>query len=517
MRIRALRDNSLFLAHWRARADTASFVSYGVVIGSLLGIFSILGWYGGRGEPDGAWALWPAVTGFAVEVAILWLAALSEVANAAAAERADGTFDMHRLGPLPRHDLWIGLICGAAAMHWVVAGVVAVLVVTFGLLARLDLATLLLGQLSIALSALLWTVCAALAGLDSARLGRRGHEISGVVLLPPLGALFGAYVAHTAFGALVGVGGIPDFLVTLGRAVHQDLSSDVFPAGGGLFGWREPWLLVQLAVQAPVVALISWAGVRRIAEPAGSLIPRPILLPLFGSILLVAVATAVAPGRDFRETQGISAIAVAVVTTFLLGAGVAISAAPTRAELMKAIRRAARIGGRPAPWWSEVAPTGYVLVPLLALAAAVISPLVLAQQARTIRTATASIGTYLACQVVALAGFREWWRLRSFRPNEVVFTVGVLFVWVIVPAFAAFLPGSVGAAHNGLERAIFALSPFWTISSAILMADAASSAPRPMSVAFSPLALDVAVAALGLWLAWRARRSCGAASGDPRP
>jgi hypothetical protein len=514
VRIRALADNPLFLAHWRARAETASFVAYGVVIGSLLGIFSILGWYAERGEHDGSWALWPTVTGFAVEVAILWFAAPSEVANAAATERADGTFDMHRLGPLPRLDLWLGLMGGPASMHWIVAGVMAPVVVTFGLMAHLDLATLVQGQVSIAFSAVLWTVCAALTGLDSVRLARRGHEITGVVLLPPLGALFGAYVAHTAFGALVGVGGIPHVLEALGRAVHQDLSSDVFPAGGGLFGWREPWLLVQLAVQGPFIALTSWAGVRRIADPAGSLMPRPILLPLFGMILLVVVATAIAPGRELRETHGVSAIAVAVVTTFVLGAGVALAAAPPRAELMKAIRRAARSGRRPAPWWSEVAPTVYVLVPVLALAAAVVTPLVLAEQDAAIRPVTASIGAYLACQIVALAGFREWWRLRRFRPNEVVFTVGVLFVWVIVPAFATFLPGSLGAADNDLQRALFALSPFSTVAIAIVMADAAASSPQPMSVAFSPLALDVAVAALALWLAWRgAPRVRG---GEPR-
>ncbi|MBK7973062.1 MAG: hypothetical protein IPK07_07210 [Deltaproteobacteria bacterium] len=181
---------------------------------------------------------------------------------------------------------------------------------------------------------------------------------------------------------------------------------------------------------------------------------------------------------------------------------------------MKAVRRAARSGRRAAPWWSEVAPTVYVLVPLLALAAAVVTPLVLAEQDAAIRPVTASIGAYLACQLVALAGFREWWRLRRFRPNEVVFTVGVLFVWVIVPAFATFLPGSLGAADNDLQRALFALSPFSTV--AIAMADAAASSPQPMSVAFSPLALDVAVAALALWLAWGARRACVAASLEPR-
>lgn len=97
-----------------------------------------------------------------------------------------------------------------------------------------------------------------------------------------------------------------------------------------------------------------------------------------------------------------------------------------------------------------------------------------------------------------------------------VFTVGILFVWVIVPAFAAFLPGSLGAADNDLQRALFALSPFSTVAIAIVMLDAAGSTPQPMSLTFSPLALDAAVAALGLWLAWRARRSCVSASSDPR-
>ncbi|MBK7973061.1 MAG: hypothetical protein IPK07_07205 [Deltaproteobacteria bacterium] len=41
----------------------------------------------------------------------------------------------------------------------------------------------------------------------------------------------------------------------------------------------------------------------------------------------MVVATAIAPGRELRETHGVSAIAVAVVTTFVLGAGVALAAA----------------------------------------------------------------------------------------------------------------------------------------------------------------------------------------------
>lgn len=516
MRIRALADNPLFQAHWRARADTATFVAYAVVIGSLLAIFSVMGWWYARSTvPEDSWTLWSTITAVAIQLAILWIGAPSEVANAAAAERAGGTLDLHRLSPVSRLDLWIGLVAGPCAAQWLIAAALAPLVLILGFTARLGLVTLVLLELSIGLTSLLWCACAALGGLESARTVRSPREVSGVVVLAPVGALVGAYLAHTALGSFVGVGGLPALLEALGRAVHQDLHTDVFPAGGGLFGWREPWLLVQLAIQAPFVALLSWAGTRRLANPTGVMLPRPILLLLFALVLVVVVETAIAPSRDSWEAHDLLALTMALVTFFVLGAGTAIAAAPARDELVKALRRSRRSGRRSPPWWSELAPALYVIAPLIGMVAVVVVPLGMAAPTVRLRSAVLSLSAQLGCQILALAAFREWWRLRSYRPNEAVFTVGVLFVWLIVPVLAAFLPGPLLANAVSTKQMLFALSPFAATGVTILSSDAGDALQAHSWVGWALVAPSAAMALITLVLAARARRACLRASADP--
>ena len=465
MRILPLFDNAIFLRNYREGMRFPKVAS-AVLMTALVILLIFMGCYFNRND-SGEWDYktktyhhQPWLHYVFLQVAILQGVILllfgSLSANRMAArEKNGGTLDFHRASPTSRFNQGFGLVLGGPILEWCLFFLT--LFVSAGLLFITDIsikavfifyAGLILSAFS--LHALL--VLGALAG--SQRLGQANAFFFMIfiwVFFPLIFSLNHSVIYHAT--------GFPAYEYLWQEILHTDgFRGEEQVILHSFFGFRMPFLWLQILAQFPLLVFI-FAGIqRKISHPERALFSKAQSAMLCGLIFFYHLGSSFSVYLSPRASWYFTMVVMHFFyLIFFLGIFGMAMATPSYLNYTKGLRRVRKLDLKALKMEDDqnsnvlwlgvycfILTVFYFLFSLLFK-----GPLVL----------TLSCWLIFLCQTIFLASAWEYFSLSRHHQKKIYFGTAMLILWVILPVFGLV---TEPLAHSSLYSKYFSvLSPPW--------------------------------------------------------
>ncbi|MDP7640201.1 MAG: hypothetical protein QGG73_10890 [Candidatus Hydrogenedentes bacterium] len=433
-----LRDNAVFVMNVRERLRPNTLIPVAIATALLAGLivlFCSLADFDRSEAPRLWWAFFVISIGQGI---VLLLSGSGSVAISASRERQSGTLDSHRTSPTSSFDIGVGMLLGPPALEWLIVLGLLPIAAGLALYNGTSAGVLIAFYASLFLCAIFFhtvTLFGVMA-IESRRLDfYRASWPLGLALLTwfASGVGMGFGISVLANGTCISA--YMDLLVDIGYSRPAEIDANILQ----LFNISMPCLLVQAIIQAPLVALLFVAVLRRISRPERPVFSKSQSLALVAYLYFLFIGTTIVflPGKTLGGYRGYPDTTIGILVNFMYFAMFAgmISGAgttPSRLIYLKGLRRAKKEDNGRLSWFDDHASNTPWLVSfcVATLAAyASFTPFVPTgqhlAQAVPLLVAIAYSVTFLA----ALEAFR----LGRHHDKKNFFVLAVAVPWLFVP------------------------------------------------------------------------------------
>jgi hypothetical protein len=420
-------------------------------------------------------------------------------------ERTSGTLDFHRSTPFWRFPQIMGIIFGSTVLEWIIFLWTLPISLFIVLLTPISIWTFLIFYVALAVCAIFYHSLAVCLGIASNQ-KRRELGILGIFF-------FAYFILALSFwlSCFYHAGCFPayDYLYknsfSLGvslseRHYHYDysfLTRDMF------FGVKIPFLLFQLIIQLPLIALI-WAGIsRKIAYAERFLLSKTLSLALAFLVLYCSAASLISNQLIEKHSGDFNLIAFIyfIFTLMFIGAN---SATPTHLMYSKGLQRIKKLSLNRLSYWDDQGSNWVWLISCCLLALSMLG-FFLNFVEISLRNKII-IMVFILSQIVSFASALEFFRLSRYHQKQILFWTGLGIVWIIIPILGMITEAAVMGFKGGDYLVyFFSASPFFGVT---FFFENFFSKPEGKYLSDQQvfLAINILLAALMAYLAFRQRR-----------
>jgi hypothetical protein len=485
MKLLNLKDNAIFLRHWREQMRPAVFGSALLLVFVIILIIFVNDFFkenyiyqyfpkqGGDGyQMDSRKIIvaWP--NQFVWDLAVFqgWIVLLfGSIAayRGAHSERVYGTLDFHRNSPTSRVDQMVGFLFGSTSLIWILFSICFLLQLAVVLAYHLSLLALFKFTVALLSSGILFHAICLLIGININPKSNVAVRIAIAIVL---------YWSIT----LVTVMGLSGFYHLSPVPSYADLSQTLRGAEGGygysyreremlchfFFGYRVHTLFFQLFTQFPLICLLL-AGIKRNLtsneQPVFSK-SHTLLLTIFVMFLMTGsfVSHVVIPktfqnGYYSRYDQSYDYL-FGMVYTFLMGLGIAgaLLVTPTFLMFRKGLYRMKKFNLKRLPFDDHQTSNLRWLIVFCFISGVfyIFNTMILFGTKDILLIKLGLLLSY----IVFFASFLEYFRLSRYHKNFIVFGAIMIVFWVLLPILASVLEST----HMmGKPVYLACLSPFY--------------------------------------------------------
>ncbi|MBF0387756.1 MAG: hypothetical protein HQL20_07875 [Candidatus Omnitrophica bacterium] len=294
--MKKLNDNALFLSCWYERSRPVNIICLGALYAGLI----ILSYFTSMNVPArdmNALQVFLIVCEVA-QAGVLLLAGTLFVFSLSSRERQCGTLDFHRNSPEAVKDKIVGLVFGAAWFEWLIFGGLFLLEVVLAPLTEIGVWRVMLYNLSLVLTALLFHSAAVLISLLTTRQNHRNSPLVMVGLfffVMPLFGMVTSFTAGTGFYHILG----------LGAASYALPPGQHWGSQGWFFGLNLPLIILQAVLQVPLIVFIVRALFRTFCQPNSPAWSKDDILRICFFLLTVVTGLCVGAYFDPQAASGI--------------------------------------------------------------------------------------------------------------------------------------------------------------------------------------------------------------------
>jgi hypothetical protein len=495
-------DNPILTAQARRRLRPTQLLSSALISG-LLGICGVLLSVVAKDQREGFTSL-SYVLLSAIGMVLL-LRGSNRVAEAVREERESGLLDFHRATPTTPWTDGLGYLLGCPSREYLIAGILAAFALGAAPLSKFGLPVMACSLLVLLVNTLLFHSFALWVGLSVAH--RRGA--SGIVVGTLLSLLLAGWSVR-GFGAIAYFTPYPALIQLLSSSSSSDTQVT-------FFGMPIPALALTVLVQVSMLVALGQAIARKLRQDDATSFSRLGTLYLFAWIAFLSLGAAwqwIVPAAG-SAPQGASSDHGAIILlgyltlATLLAAALLLGQVPTYLTLLRALRRAKRVGTTELSWLDEGGRTETLTCGLWVLT---IAGLFVISRAMGPRVTGPLLGEPVALVVAAVLVYllfvqsaSEYVRFRHRAAPQAV-AVLVFFASHILPFLLSFVFGGPDKLPGQL---VMAASPLFAIESAAAqLSQHWLSGSKPSSL--QPLSLYVSLAvtlALSAFFFIESRRS----------
>jgi hypothetical protein len=437
---------------------------------------------------------------------LLLLVATASAYRMSFQERTSGTLDFHRSTPFWRLPQIMGIIFGSTVLEWIIF--LSTLPISFFivLITPISPVTFFIFYLALAVCAVFYHSLAACAGIASHQkrreLGMLGVFILGYFFITAsfwLSCFYHAscfpaydYLYKNSFS--LGISLTPRHHYGFN---YYDLLRNMF------FAKRIHFLLFQLIIQLPIIALI-WAGLsRKIAYAERFLLSKALSLALAFLVLYYSAASLISNQLIQKHSLDFNLVAFIYFIFVLMFIG-ANSSTPTHLAYAKGLRRIKKLNLSRLNYADDQSSNWVWLIFFCLLIASMLT-IFLKFFEFTLRNKVVIV-VFVVSQVAIFSGALEFFRLSRYRQKQILFWTGVGIVWFIIPILGMITESAVKV-FKGADYLVyfFSASPFFGVT---FLNERYLFKPESKYL-FSQLAflaINIFLATLMLYLAHRQRR-----------
>lgn len=516
MKLSIFFDNPLFIRYWRERMRlhyVGAFSLLTVIIILLIFISAYL-------NPPKLYD-YSYVTKKSIEHSVAWLNSVffslavfqgillllvgtTSAYRMSFQERASGTLDFHRSTPFRRLPQIIGIIFGSTVLEWIIFLCTLPISFFLVLITPISIVTFLVFYLALVICAIFYhslAVCIGIASYQKRReLGIVGFFILAYFFLMAsywLSCFYHAscfpayeYLHRNSFALGISV-------TSHGYYGYQyDLLKSMF------FANKIPFLLFQVIIQLPLVALV-WAAIsRKIAYAERFLLSKALTLGLTFLVLYFAAASLISAqliekyARDFTLSTFIYFI-------FMLMFISATSATPTHLMYTKGLQRIKKLNLNRLSYGDDQSSNWFWLILFCMLILLMLS-LFLRFFQISLKSKVITM-VFVLSQIVIFSQALEFFRLGLYRQKQILFWTGLGIIWVIIPILGMITEAAVKVSKGAEYYLVyfFSASPFFGVT---FLAELFKPENKYLLPQLIFLAINIFLAALMAYLAFRLRR-----------
>lgn len=488
-------DNPILTAQARRRLRPTQLLSSALISG-LLGVCGVLLSVVAKDQREGFTSL-SYVLLSAIGIVLL-LRGSNRVAEAVREERESGLLDFHRATPTTPWTDGLGYLLGCPSREYLIAGILAAFALGVAPLSKFGLPVMACSLTVLVVNALLFHSFALWVGLSVAH--RRGA--SGIVVGTLLSLLLAGWSVR-GFGAIAYFTPYPALMQLLSSSSSGSTSSD---AQVTFFGMPIHALALTVLVQVSMLFALGHAIARKLRQDDTTSFSRLGTLYLFAWIAFLSLGAAwqwIVPGTQAQSASsdhGAIILLGYLTLATLLAAALLLGQVPTYLTLLRALRRAKRVGTTELSWLDEGGRTETLTCGLWVLT---IAGLFVISRAMGPRLTGPLLGEPVALVVAAVLAYllfvqsaSEYVRFRHRAAPQAV-AVLVFFASHILPFLLSFV---FGGPDKQVGQLVMAASPLFAIESAAgqlsqhWLPGGKSSSLQPLSLYVS-LAVTLALSA----------------------
>lgn len=425
-----LRNNALFLSCWHERSRPVQLICFAVVVSSImLLMFTMISKF--------SIDIKDSVNGYLGVIIIMQGLIFLVQGTLCAAyfgsrERISGTLDFHRNSPESIRTKLFGLIFGSTWLEWLVFAGLFVLQIPFVLVADLPWYNMLLWNISIMITGLLFHTTGLSLSMLSAKKSR-GSSIGILMLIIFLGAPFIMAMMQAFDSSLLG------YLLGL-NAITYLFEDMQLPTLGYFYWFKLPNLMIQMLVQLPILILLI-IGLGRVYQKPNSPVWSKAHILMFCGYIFTSItgflvaeysfAHAFSENTAYRYSYPGDDTIFYVVLYSVLGFLMSSICVPSYFKLSKffALRDSGLVKGR--NLMGDGATSLFVLLLYVLMGMAFVVPYALIDR-QSIGRSLLAIGM-ISVYIAIFAGFLEYFRLSPFRQNRIFFVTVIGVAWIIFP------------------------------------------------------------------------------------
>ncbi|MEI6437627.1 MAG: hypothetical protein WCO69_02620 [Candidatus Omnitrophota bacterium] len=438
--MKKLNDNALFLSCWYERSRPI----YVMCLGGLIAFVMLLSYLSAMQYPPKELTPFQVMLNICevTQIFVLLIFGPLFVAAMGSREKMSGTLDFHRNSPEGVYDKIAGLVFGGAWLEWVIFGILlgAELLLSLGTFKGPE--RVIMFNVSIAISALLFQTTAALFSLLTTKQDSKSNPLMLVVLLMFVGPMI-------SMAVFTPIGSALSHVLGCGAAGYVFQKGGEWLPQGFFFNLDLPLIVLQVISQVPLIFIMVNALARTFCQPDSPAWSKESVLRICFFILFLVTGFCVGaithqddivyPWGGHHNGYHSVLLDQAGLYTFIdvaLGMAAGLFLAPTYFQRKKLLVLRAK-GQVANDWLSDGASaffpglvyvglsTGFYLFYLLAL--------------KVNWLCGSAIIIQAAAYILGFTGLLEYYRLSPYRNNK-IWLVTVLGVWwCLLPWFGALL------------------------------------------------------------------------------